>query len=99
MPGTGGTFAASTNMVPVLSVGTAQEVGPLTSSPSSQGQITTTGLNLMTSAGQRRSICCLFQCFKSMIIKIKLCEISCFLNFHFYLAKFHERRSRNVVLF
>ncbi len=33
-PGTGGAFTASTNTVPVLSAGTAQEVGPLTSSPS-----------------------------------------------------------------
>ncbi len=33
-----GTFTASTDTVPVLSTGTAQEVRPLTSSPSSQGQ-------------------------------------------------------------
>jgi hypothetical protein len=34
-------------------------------------ELTSTGLNL---------ICCLFRCFKSMIIKIKLCEISYFFN-------------------
>jgi hypothetical protein len=33
-------------------------------------ELTSTGLNLMTTAGQRRSICRLFRCFKSMIIKI-----------------------------
>jgi hypothetical protein len=38
MPGTGGAFTASTNAVPILSAGTAQEVGPLTSSPPSGGQ-------------------------------------------------------------
>jgi hypothetical protein len=38
MPGTGGAFTASTNTVPVPSAGTAQEVGPLTSSPPSRGQ-------------------------------------------------------------
>ncbi len=37
-PGTGGTFTASTDVVPVPSVGTAQEIGPLTSSPPSRGQ-------------------------------------------------------------
>jgi hypothetical protein len=37
-PGTAGTFTASTNTVPVQSAGTAQEVGPLTSSPPSRGQ-------------------------------------------------------------
>jgi hypothetical protein len=35
MPGTGGTFTASTDAVTVSSTGTTQEVGPLTSSPSS----------------------------------------------------------------
>jgi hypothetical protein len=38
MPGTGGAFTASTDMVPDPSTGTAQEVRPLTSSPSSRGQ-------------------------------------------------------------
>ncbi len=38
MPGTGGAFTASTDTVPVLSTGTAPEVGPLTSSPPSRGQ-------------------------------------------------------------
>jgi hypothetical protein len=38
-------------------------------------ELTSTGLNLMTTARQRHSICRLFRCFKSMIIKIKLCEI------------------------
>jgi hypothetical protein len=37
-PGTGSAFTASTNAVPILSSGTAQEVGPLTSSPPSRGQ-------------------------------------------------------------
>ncbi len=34
--------------------------------------LTSTGLNLMTTAGKRRSICRLFRCFKSISIKIKL---------------------------
>jgi hypothetical protein len=38
MPGTGGASTASTVEVPVPSMGTAQVVGPLTSSPSSRGQ-------------------------------------------------------------
>jgi hypothetical protein len=38
MLGTGGAFIASTDAVPVPSAGTAQEVGPLTSSPPSLGQ-------------------------------------------------------------
>jgi hypothetical protein len=37
-PVTGSTFTASTDAVPVPSMGTAKEVGPLTSSPASQGQ-------------------------------------------------------------
>jgi hypothetical protein len=37
-PGTGGAFTASTDMVPIPSAGTAQEVGPMTSSPPSRGQ-------------------------------------------------------------
>jgi hypothetical protein len=37
-PGTGGAFKASTDTVPVSSLGTAPEVGPLTSSPPSRGQ-------------------------------------------------------------
>jgi hypothetical protein len=44
-------------------------------------ELTSTGLNLMTTAGQRRSICRLLRCFKFMMIKIKLCEISYFFNF------------------
>jgi hypothetical protein len=39
MPGTRGAFTASTDAVPIPSTGTAQEVGPLTSSPSSRGSI------------------------------------------------------------
>ncbi len=38
MPGTGSAFTASTDMVPVPSTGTAQEVRPLTSCPYSRGQ-------------------------------------------------------------
>jgi hypothetical protein len=38
MPGTAGAFAASTDMVPVSSMGTTPEVGPLTSSSPSRGQ-------------------------------------------------------------
>ncbi len=38
MPGTGGAFTASTDAVPVSSTDTAQEIGPLTSSPPSRGQ-------------------------------------------------------------
>jgi hypothetical protein len=38
MPGTGGAFTASIDAVPVPTMGTAKEVGPLTSSPSSRGQ-------------------------------------------------------------
>jgi hypothetical protein len=38
MPGTGVAFTASADTVPVLSMGTTQEVRPLTSSPSSPGQ-------------------------------------------------------------
>jgi hypothetical protein len=38
MPGTGGAFTASTGAVPVPSMGTAPEVGPLTSSSPSRGQ-------------------------------------------------------------
>ncbi len=38
MPGTGGASTASTDKVPISSTDTAQEVGPLTSSPPSQGQ-------------------------------------------------------------
>jgi hypothetical protein len=38
MPGNSGACTASTDAVPVTSAGTAQEVRPLTSSPSSQGQ-------------------------------------------------------------
>ncbi len=38
MPGTGGTFTASTNAIPVPSEGIAQEVGLLTYSPPSRGQ-------------------------------------------------------------
>ncbi len=38
MPGTSGAFTVSTEAVPVLSAGTATEVRPLTSSPSSRGQ-------------------------------------------------------------
>jgi hypothetical protein len=34
-PGTGGAFTASTDAVPIPSTGTAQKVGPLTSSPPS----------------------------------------------------------------
>ncbi len=37
-PGTRGALTASTNAIPVPSAGTAQEVGPLTSSPPSRGQ-------------------------------------------------------------
>jgi len=37
-PGTGGAFTASTDAVSVPSTDTAQEVGPLTSSPPSRGQ-------------------------------------------------------------
>jgi hypothetical protein len=37
-PGTSGAFTASTDAAPVLSMGTATEVRPLTSSPSSRGQ-------------------------------------------------------------
>ncbi len=37
-PGTGGAITASTGTVPILSAGTSQEVGPLTSSPPSRGQ-------------------------------------------------------------
>jgi hypothetical protein len=37
-PGTGGAFTGATDAVPVPSTGTATEVGPLTSSPPSQGQ-------------------------------------------------------------
>ncbi len=37
-PGTGGALTGATDTVPVPSMGTAIEVGPLTSSPSSQGQ-------------------------------------------------------------
>ncbi len=37
-PGTSGAFTASTDAIPVLSTGTAPEVGPLTSSPPSRGQ-------------------------------------------------------------
>jgi hypothetical protein len=36
--GTGSTYTASIDSVPIPSTGTAQEVGPLTSSPSSRGQ-------------------------------------------------------------
>ncbi len=36
---------------------------------------------LMTTAGQRRSKCRLSQCFRNMIIKVKLCEISNLFNF------------------
>ncbi len=38
MPGTGGAFTGATDAVPDPSTGTAQEVGPLTSSPPSRGQ-------------------------------------------------------------
>ncbi len=38
MPGADGACTACTDTVPVLSAGTAQEVRPLTSSPSSRGQ-------------------------------------------------------------
>jgi hypothetical protein len=38
MPGTGGAITGSTDVVHVPSTGTATEVGPLTSSPSSRGQ-------------------------------------------------------------
>jgi hypothetical protein len=38
MPGTGGTFTAATDAVPVPSTGTATEVRHLTSSPSSRCQ-------------------------------------------------------------
>jgi hypothetical protein len=37
-PGTGGVFTVSTEVVPVPSTGTATEIRPLTSSPSSRGQ-------------------------------------------------------------
>ncbi len=37
-PGTGGAFTGATDAVPVPSTGTAKEVRPLTSSPSSRGQ-------------------------------------------------------------
>ncbi len=37
-PGTGGAFTVSTEAVPIPSAGTATEVRPLTSSPSSRGQ-------------------------------------------------------------
>jgi hypothetical protein len=45
---TGSAFTASTDEVPVPSTGTAKEVGPLTSSPSSQGQ--SSGGNLWRAA-------------------------------------------------
>jgi hypothetical protein len=38
MPGTGSAFTAFTDVVPILSTGTAPEAGPLTSSPPSRGQ-------------------------------------------------------------
>jgi hypothetical protein len=38
MPGTGGAFTVSTDAAPSMSAGTASEVRPLTSSPSSRGQ-------------------------------------------------------------
>jgi hypothetical protein len=38
MPGTGGAITDATDAVPVLSTGTATEVGPLTSSPPGRGQ-------------------------------------------------------------
>jgi hypothetical protein len=43
-PGTGGTFTATTDAVPVSSTGTAPEVEPLTSSPPSRGQSTRAAL-------------------------------------------------------
>ncbi len=47
-PGTGGAITGATDAVPILSTGTATEVGPLTSSPPSQGQ--SSGGALWTSA-------------------------------------------------
>jgi hypothetical protein len=48
MPGTGGAITGATDAVPVPSMGTATEVGPLTSSPPSRGQ--SSGGALWTSA-------------------------------------------------
>jgi hypothetical protein len=55
MPGTGGAFTGATDAVPVPPTGTAKEVRPLTSSPSSRGQSLRGALWTPANISSRRS--------------------------------------------